>query len=201
MMKDDAISFVIELAKRTILVPVKDEDINEGYDASVYLASECFAKAAEDVAKSVKRDGIDNREYVKTVLDYAQDLWDAMCDYLESTQNGMVCQKFGLLSTLLIATDTLQTQSLYEHIKALTPQILQERQLTMFKDPIPGYPTISTEEIDEIIDNCDPNLVKEFFEIFKDIKVFHGDASRYENLEDREKHKKMVAIFSKMMGT
>ena len=199
-MKEQSISYLIDLAKREIMTPLKDEDVQDGYDASVYLASECFAIAAKDIASVGRPEGISNRDYVKMVLDYAQDLWDAMCDYLESIESGMVCQKFGLLSTLLVTTDTIQTKSLNEHIKALTPQLLQERQLTMFKDPIPGYPMLSSDEIDKIIENCDPNLVKEFFELFKDIKVFHGDISKYDNQEDQEKHKKMVAIFTKMMG-
>lgn len=183
--------------------PISEQDLKNGYDASVLLAVVCFEYAANVVAKRYPHPFAEQPFYCEQmyeILNLAQDMWEYLCEYIEETYPDTDCQKVGLLAAVIILTkdDTSET-ILGKLVREAVPKILQERGMSLFKDPIPGYPAMDSAEVDRIIASCDRNLVEEFFRLFKEIKVFHGDVSKYTNPEDIDRHKRMVAIFTKMV--
>ena len=63
---------------------------------------------------------------------------------------------------------------------------------------LPEFEIPSDEEIDKILEGTDQNLISRFFYLFKELKTFHVDPSKYETQEEMDKQKEMLAIFYKI---
>jgi hypothetical protein len=184
----------IESYTAIVLKADPPQDLAEGYDVSILLAVDVFSYASK--ALSFIND--DPKVRVLEVMRYGQILWDYLCDFVETTDSAIVCQKIGFLSAAIMVSQWNSDQWFKDAVQDATAQIIKERGSELLKDPVPVYPTMDKDEVDRIIDQCDSNLVTEFFELFKEIKVFYVDPEKYNDPADAERHRKMMAIFNKM---
>lgn len=172
------------------------QEIADGYDTSVLLAVDVF----EYASKQFLFVSSDPNTRLLEVTRYGQALWEYLCDFIETADSSMVCQKLGFLAAVNILSQHQLDQRVKGSLQNAVASVMKERGSDLLKDPVPTYPTMSKDEVDQIIDQCDSNLVTEFFDLFKGIKVFYGDPKRYDDPADVKRYRKMMAIFSKMTG-
>jgi hypothetical protein len=192
-MENESIRALID---RKLKQPVSQKMIDDGYDLSVDLALDIF----EYVGLTMKRDGTFKDLY--TVIRGAQIYWEGACDYIESVDPTKTCQKFALLLVLSHTANTVRERigdELADNLQSAIQAVVMERKSALFKDPVQLYPTMSDEEIDEIIKDCDPNLLKEFFDCFQHVKTFYANSDKYETEEEKEYQRKMLAIYNKLL--
>lgn len=184
----------IESYTAIVLKADPPQELAEGYDVSILLAVDVFSYAS----KALSFISDDPKVRVLEVMRYGQILWDYLCDFVETTDSAIVCQKIGFLSAAIMISQRNSDQWFKDAIQDAAAQIIKERGSELLKDPVPVYSTMDKDEVDRIIDQCDSNLVTEFFELFKEIKVFYVDPEKYDDPADVERHRKMMAIFNKM---
>jgi hypothetical protein len=192
MTTDDLIKSLVE-AK--IKQPVTQEMIDDGYDLSVDLAIDVF-----DTVVKTSNHGF-NHDPVEAIR-CSQVYWEKVCDYIESIDSTKSCQKFALLLVISHMIDTIRDRAgdeVADKIQSAVQIITEERKDKLFKDPVQTYPTMTDEEVDDVVKNCDPNLLKEFFECFRKVGTFYADPNKYDSDEQKETQHKMLAIYNKML--
>ena len=186
----------VETCVKTVLKSSPSDDLKEGYDVSVILALHIFSYAAKRLSFT-EQDSPSKRTL--EIMRYAQTLWEYLCEFIETTDKNVVCQRIGFLSAMIITSQNNTQQWLKDAIRDAATQIIKERGSSLLNDPVPFYPTMEQDVVDRLIEQCDPNWVLEFFELFKELKVFYADPSKYDDPADVERHQKLMAIFNKMI--
>lgn len=182
-------------------------------DPSVELAYRCYDRGMELAVKEDPSITLIPDEFLRKALMIGELYWETACDLLAHSQLKMNVQKLGFVYTMSLVYENLQPecadQTAVEEndafsigMKKAVENIITERfeYLTDQEETgiLPQYEIPSDEEIDKILEGTDQNLVSRFFYLFKELKVFHVDPSRYDTEEEVNKQKEMLAIFYKI---
>ena len=177
-------------------IPTKEE-IADGYDASIVLAMDIFTKAAQHYGGL-----IEHGNALRYTLTKAQDMWEHACSFVAKhgeLVNEITLNPMGLLITVSVSANMANDENLSNAFSKEIYEIIAERGERLQTVPTPGQDTMTNDEIEKILENADENIVKEFFETFRQVKVFYNDPKKYENEEDLKLHNKMLAIFSRII--
>lgn len=184
-------------------------------DPSVELAMRCYEHGleicvAEDPTITLLPD-----EFLTKGLSIGEAYWEIAVDLLHEVHPKVKVERIGFIYTMSMVYENSQPNSsdlidIETHdafcsgmIKAVE-NLINERFSYIMEtedenpDILPEYEIPTDEEIDKILENSDQNLISRFFYLFKELKTFHVDPSRYETEEEVEKQKEMLAIFYKI---
>lgn len=182
-------------------------------DPSIELAFRCYNRGMELAVKEDPSITLIPDEFLYKALNIGEQYWETACDLLTHSQMKMNVQKLGFMYTMSMVYENLQPecadQTAVEENDAFTAgmkkaveKIISERFTYLMGEEetgiLPQYEIPSDEEIDKILEGTDQNLVSRFFYLFKELKVFHVDPSRYDTEEEADKQREMLAIFYKI---
>ena len=174
-------------------------------DILVSFISDCCERG-EDIAVRMHPTPKFSNDYSRLIIHdavrYGHNMWEAAiskCDALSESAF--------LVNMEAIAMDMSNSQDSSKIIGELLSEELTKAVVELgdklFEDEIALDPTAceipKQEDIQKALEHCDENLMKEFFETFKELKTFKADMSQYETDRERELHTKLMALYQEIM--
>lgn len=190
----------------TIAQVISDMERNvaemEDYDWSIDIATQCYFRALGEVTTPNPNTTYEDLlGIVEKAMDRALEYWDYICATLDASYEGFQCQRWGLVSVMLLivtgAPKLPHNRALRQYLTTTGAAKYEKRFLVDVNHE--GYEALSDEEITELTKDMDDNLLKEFFELFADLKMFHGNSKDYgDDAESVKKQRKLLAVYEKL---
>lgn len=181
-------------------------------DPSVELAFRCYEYGMELAVKQDSTITLVPEEFLSKALTIGEEYWETICDLLTYSKLQFKVERLGFIYTMSLVYENLQPECADEiavkntdefalAMKKAVEKLIVNRMEYLTSDDtgkLPEFEIPSDEEIDKILEGTDQNLISRFFYLFKELKTFHVDPSKYETQEEMDKQKEMLAIFYKI---
>ena len=181
-------------------------------DPSVELAFRCYEYGMELAVKQDPTITLIPEEFLSKALTIGEEYWETICDLLTYSKLQFKVERLGFIYTMSLVYENLQPECADEiavkntdefalAMKKAVEKLIVNRMEYLTSDDtgkLPEFEIPSDEEIDKILEGTDQNLISRFFYLFKELKTFHVDPSKYETQEEMDKQKEMLAIFYKI---
>lgn len=181
-------------------------------DPSVELAYRCYEHGMELAVKQDSTITLIPEEFLTKALNIGEEYWETICDLLTHSKLQFKVERLGFIYTMSLVYENIQPESADEitventdafalAVKKAVEKLIVDRMEYLTSDDtgkLPEFEIPSDEEIDKILEGTDQNLISRFFYLFKELKTFHVDPSKYETQEEMDKQKEMLAIFYKI---
>lgn len=181
-------------------------------DPSVELAFRCYEYGMELAVKQDSTITLIPEEFLSKALTIGEEYWETICDLLTYSKLQFKVERLGFIYTMSLVYENLHPESADEitventdafelAMKKAVEKLIVDRMEYLTSDDtgkLPEFEIPSDEEIDKILEGTDQNLISRFFYLFKELKTFHVDPSKYETQEEMDKQKEMLAIFYKI---
>ena len=181
-------------------------------DPSVELSFRCYEYGMELAVKQDPTITLVPEEFLTKALTIGEEYWETICDILTYSKLQFKVERLGFIYTMSLVYENLQPESADEisvenadafalAMKKAVEKLIVDRMEYLTSDDtgkLPEFEIPSDEEIDKILEGTDQNLISRFFYLFKELKTFHVDPSKYETQEEMDKQKEMLAIFYKI---
>ena len=181
-------------------------------DPSVELAFRCYEYGMELAVKQDSTITLIPEEFLSKALTIGEEYWETICDLLTYSKLQFKVERLGFIYTMSLVYENLHPESADEitientdafalAMKKAVEKLIVDRMDYLTSDDtgkLPEFEIPSDEEIDKILEGTDQNLISRFFYLFKELKTFHVDPSKYETQEEMDKQKEMLAIFYKI---
>lgn len=181
-------------------------------DPSVELAFRCYEYGMELAVKQDSTITLIPEEFLTKALIIGEEYWETICNLLTYSKLQFKVERLGFIYTMSLVYENLHpesadiitvenTDAFALAMKKAVEKLIVDRMEYLTSDDtgkLPEFEIPSDEEIDKILEGTDQNLISRFFYLFKELKTFHVDPSKYETQEEMDKQKEMLAIFYKI---
>ena len=181
-------------------------------DPSVELAFRCYEHGMELAVKQDSTITLIPEEFLAKAIAIGEEYWEVVCDCLTHSKLQFKVERLGFIYTMSLVYENLQPEDAYNRnvedndafalgMKKAVEKVIADKMEYLTSDDtgkLPEFEIPSDEEIDKILEGTDQNLISRFFYLFKELKTFHVDPSKYETEEEVEKQREMLAIFYKI---